>query len=209
MRMKRTWRFLRLVSFTTYSFLGSKLWLLEGTKSNNGLGFYMTIWPPHLSWSTLQRLALVLEWLPFRKSRDFHAANSYTIFERISLEQKQSFIYVHVPYLKHISYWFSYEQRTKPITSAKGRGWNGHRFLCVPHRSWGFNRCNKIRQTCVSKVIVFCVTPIVPESFVIVSSINVLVWLFQIVGGFGGRSYMVSALLWVEAWYYTGNFTTL
>ena len=80
------------------------------------------------------------------------------------------------------------EQRTKPITSAKGRGWNGHRFLCVPHRSWGFNRCNKIRQTCVSKVIVFCLTPIVPESFVIVSSINVLVWLFQIVGGFGGRS---------------------
>ena len=31
-----------------------------------------------------------------------------------------------------------YEQRTKPITSAKGRGWNGHRFLCVPYRSWGF-----------------------------------------------------------------------
>ena len=30
--------------------------------------------------------------------------------------------------------------------------------------------CNKIRQTCVSKVIVFCVTPIVPESFMIVSS---------------------------------------
>ena len=30
------------------------------------------------------------------------------------------------------------EQRTKPITSAKGRGWNGHRFLCVPYRSWGF-----------------------------------------------------------------------
>ena len=84
-----------------------------------------------------------------------------------------------------------YEQRTKPITSAKGRGWNGHRFLCVPHRSWGFNVCNKIRQTCVSKVIVFCVTPIVPESFMIVSSINVLVWLFQNVGGFGGRSYDV------------------
>ena len=58
----------------------------------------------------------------------------------------------------------SYEQRTKPITSPKGRGWNGHRFLCVPHRSWGFNVCNKIRQTCVSKVIVFCVIPIVPES---------------------------------------------
>ena len=33
----------------------------------------------------------------------------------------------------------------------------------------------KISQTCVSKVIVFCVTPIVPESFMIVSSINVLV----------------------------------
>ena len=58
-----------------------------------------------------------------------------------------------------------YEQQTKPITSAKGRGRNGHRFLCVPHRSWGFNVCNKIRQTCVSKVIVFCVTPIVPERF--------------------------------------------
>ena len=28
--------------------------------------------------------------------------------------------------------------------------------------------CNKIRQTCVSKVIVSCVTPIVPESFMIV-----------------------------------------
>ena len=40
-----------------------------------------------------------------------------------------------------------YEQRTKPITSAKGRGWNGHRFLCVPHGSWGFNVCNKIRPT--------------------------------------------------------------
>ena len=31
-----------------------------------------------------------------------------------------------------------YERRTKPITSAKRHGWNGHRFLCVPHRSWGF-----------------------------------------------------------------------
>ena len=80
-------------------------------------------------------------------------------------------------------------QRTKPITSAKGRGWNGHRFLCVPHRCWGFNVCNTIRQTCVSKVIVFCVTPIIPESFMIVASINVLMWLFQNVGGFAGRSY--------------------
>ena len=88
----------------------------------------------------------------------------------------------------------SYEQRTKPITSAKGRGWNRHRFICVPHRSWGFNVCNKIRQTCVSKVIIFCVTPIVPESFMIVSSINVLVWLFQNVGGFGRRSYHYSLL---------------
>ena len=43
----------------------------------------------------------------------------------------------------------SCEQRTKPITSAKRRGWNGHRFLCVPHRSWGFNVCNKMRRTCV------------------------------------------------------------
>ena len=70
---------------------------------------------------------------------------------------------------------YIYEQRTKPITPAKRRGWNGHRFLCVPHRSWGFNVCNKIRRTCVSRVIVFCVTPIVPESFMMVSSINVLV----------------------------------
>ena len=187
-----------------------------------------------------------------------------------------------------------YERRTKPITSAKGHGWNGHRFLCVPDRSWGFGvvdmkwasnwkeevakaeaaeqaateekaaaamkkewfltskevvlelslcgdvcvrteklrkwssfshrfghrselpfifeflRCAhvlhdifyfwhtasgcswrldfmpiltcwmnvfkfKIGQTCISKVIVFCVTPIVPESFMIISSINVLV----------------------------------
>ena len=44
-------------------------------------------------------------------------------------------------------------------------------------------------QTCVSKVIVFCVTPVVPESFMIVSSTNVLVKLFLMVGGFGGRSY--------------------
>ena len=29
----------------------------------------------------------------------------------------------------------TYEQQTKPTTSAKGRGWNGHRFSCVPHRS--------------------------------------------------------------------------
>ena len=84
-------------------------------------------------------------------------------------------------------YIYIYEQRTKPITSAKGRGWNG--FLCVPHRSWGCNVCNKIGRTCVSRVIVFCVTPIVPESFMMVSSINVLVQLFQNVGGFGGRSY--------------------
>ena len=39
--------------------------------------------------------------------------------------------------LKVVRY-LPYERRTKPITSAKGRGWNGHRFLCVPHRSWGF-----------------------------------------------------------------------
>ena len=25
--------------------------------------------------------------------------------------------------------------QTKPITAAKGRGWNGHRFVCVPQRS--------------------------------------------------------------------------
>ena len=35
----------------------------------------------------------------------------------------------------------------------------------------------------------FCVTPIVPESFMIISSINVLVQLFLMVGGFGRRSY--------------------
>ena len=40
------------------------------------------------------------------------------------------------------------------------------------------------------KVIVFCVTPIVPESFMIVSSTNVLVKQFLMVGGFGGRSYI-------------------
>ena len=48
---------------------------------------------------------------------------------------------------------------------------------------------SKLWQTCVSKVIVFCVTPIVPESFMIVSSTNVLVQLFLMVGGFGGRSH--------------------
>ena len=40
------------------------------------------------------------------------------------------------------------------------------------------------------KVIVFCVTPIVPESFMTVSSTNVLVKLFLMVGGFGERSYV-------------------
>ena len=48
---------------------------------------------------------------------------------------------------------------------------------------------SNLLQTCVSKVIVFCVTPIVSESFMIVSSTNVLVKLFLMVGGFGGRSY--------------------
>ena len=67
---------------------------------------------------------------------------------------------------KHI-----YEQRTTPITSAKGRGWNGHRFLCVPHRSWGSNVCNKIRRTCVSRDIVLCVSPL---SFLRVS------WWYQV-----------------------------
>ena len=49
---------------------------------------------------------------------------------------------------------------------------------------------SNIRQTCVSvsKLIIFCVTPIGPENFMIVSSINVLVSLFLKVGGFGGRS---------------------
>ena len=31
----------------------------------------------------------------------------------------------------------SYEQRTKRIVSAKGRGWNGHGFSRVPHVSEG------------------------------------------------------------------------
>ena len=48
----------------------------------------------------------------------------------------------------------------------------------------------KFWQTCVSKVIVFCVTPIVPESFVVVSGTNVLVKLFLMFGGLGGRSYI-------------------
>ncbi len=48
-----------------------------------------------------------------------------------------------------------------------------------------------IWQTCISKVIVFCVTPIVPESFVIVSGTNVLVKLFLMVGGLGGRSHRI------------------
>ena len=31
-----------------------------------------------------------------------------------------------------------YEQRTKPIVSAKGHCWNGRHFWCVLRRSWGF-----------------------------------------------------------------------
>ena len=58
----------------------------------------------------------------------------------------------------------------------------------------------KSGKTCVSKVIVFCVTPIVPESFMIVSSINVLVWLFQNVGGFGGRSYIYIYCIYSHIW---------
>ena len=46
----------------------------------------------------------------------------------------------------------------------------------------------RLANMCI-KVIVFCVTPIVPESFMTVSSTNVLVKLFLMVGGFGGRSY--------------------
>ena len=120
--------------------------------------------------------------------------NEKHVHTRVSMELSD---YSH---LRDVSNLLIYEQRTKPITSAKGRGWNGHRFLCVPHRSWGFNVCNNIRQTCVSKVIVFCVTPIVPESFMIVSSINVLVWLFQNVGGFGGRSYGYPPWNWHSPW---------
>ena len=53
------------------------------------------------------------------------------------------------------------------------------------------DECLQIQKSanmCI-KVIDFCVTPIVPESFMIVSSTNVLVKLFLMVGGFGGRSY--------------------
>ena len=39
---------------------------------------------------------------------------------------------------------------------AKGRGWNGHRFLCVPHRSWGFNVCNKIKYQCPGVTVPKC-----------------------------------------------------
>ena len=47
--------------------------------------------------------------------------------------------------------------------------------FCLSHIiSEDLMRRQKIRQTCVSKVIVFCVTPIAPESFMKVSSINVL-----------------------------------
>ena len=46
-------------------------------------------------------------------------------------EQKTSYPFLYI-------YIYIYERRTKPITSAKRHGWNGHRFLCVPHRSWGF-----------------------------------------------------------------------
>ncbi len=47
----------------------------------------------------------------------------------------------------------------------------------------------KYASMCIN-LIVFCVTPIVPESFMIVSSTNVLVKLFLVVRGFGGRSYI-------------------
>ena len=60
-------------------------------------------------------------------------------------------------------------------------------------------------QTCISesKVIVFCVTPIVPDSFMIISSINVLVKLFLMVGGFGGRLDVETAVLggWTQTIY--------
>ena len=64
-------------------------------------------------------------------------------------------------------------------------------FISCRYQLAGWMSSNsKIWQTCVSKVIVFCVTPIVPESFMIVSSTSVLVKLFLMVGGFGGRSYI-------------------
>ena len=55
------------------------------------------------------------------------------------------------------------------------------------------DECLQIQKSANSiKVIVFCVTPIVPESFMVVSSTNVLVKLFLMVGGFGGRSHVAT-----------------
>ena len=45
------------------------------------------------------------------------------------------------------------------------------------------------RKDVAEMVIVFCVSPIIPEGFVILSGTNVLVKLFLMVGGLGGRSY--------------------
>ena len=50
-----------------------------------------------------------------------------------------------------------------------------HVSLIVPEDLTCVIKSGKQWQTCVSKVMFFCVTPIVPESFMIVSSINVLV----------------------------------
>ena len=63
----------------------------------------------------------------------------------------------------------------------------------------------KLANICIKvKVIVFCVTPIVPESFMTVSSTNVLVKLFLMVGGFGGRSYNLTN----QCHFFTANWTT-
>ena len=41
-----------------------------------------------------------------------------------------------------------YEQRTKPIVSAKGHCWNGRQFWCVLRRSWGFGEIYTCTHVC-------------------------------------------------------------
>ena len=127
----------------------------------------------------LQQLYKQPVWIEAQKAQaiaalGFQFLRSHGEAIRIAYNSRRN-LYIQMPNLHRYHHICVEMDRTKPITSAKRRGWNGHRFLCVPHRSWGFNVCNKIRRTCVSRVIVFCVTPIVPESFMMVSSINVLV----------------------------------
>ena len=63
---------------------------------------------------------------------------SLSLFVALCCRACFAYIYMHVVILVFAKIACTCEQRTKPITSAKGRGWNGHRFLCVPYRSWGF-----------------------------------------------------------------------